>query len=281
MKIRISILLVLLIIACQPKKGPIGEEIDVVKDVVSYRVVRTDFQAILDSAIVSGVILIQDLNSDSIFSNNFSIAKKGKLPASTFKVPNSIIALELGIVEDDSTILPWNGEKRRMKIWEQDLTFKQAFHYSCVPCYQEIARKIGVDSMKAYLDKFEYSIVDIDSSNIEAFWLEGETKVNALTQVSFMKDFYEKKLPISSNTYDVMKELMVIEESNDYTLSGKTGWAIREGNNIGWFIGHVKTSDMEYVFATNIEPRKGFDMNVFPAIRKEVIYKSLDLMGVK
>jgi len=55
------------------------------------------------------------------------------MPASTFKIVNSIIALETGVVENDSTMFKWNGEKRRLPIWEQDLTFRDAFHFSCVP----------------------------------------------------------------------------------------------------------------------------------------------------
>ena len=76
-----------------------------------------------------------------------SIGNTGHLPASTFKIPNSIIALETGLIEDDSTLIKWDGDERRLPAWEQDLVFRDAFHYSCVPCYQEIARKIGEKRM--------------------------------------------------------------------------------------------------------------------------------------
>lgn len=102
--------------------------------------------------------------------------KTEKLPASTFKIPNSIIAVELGIIENDTTILKWNGEQRKMDIWEKDLSFKDAFRISCVPCYQEIARKIGTIKMKEYLEKFEYKNMIFDSLTIDNFWLEGNSK---------------------------------------------------------------------------------------------------------
>jgi len=107
------------------------------------RIVISEFNTIIESADVKGSILIYDFENNKYYSNDFQWAEKGNLPASTFKIPNSIIALETGIVEDDSTLFKWDGEKRYLKNWEQDLTFKQAFHYSCVPCYQEVARKIG------------------------------------------------------------------------------------------------------------------------------------------
>ena len=121
------------------------------------QITKPSFQSILDSANVKGSILIFDAQSNSFYSNNFDWAETGKLPASTFKIPNSIIALETGVVENDSTLLKWDGEQKAFDIWEQDLIFKKAFHFSCVPCYQEIARKIGPQRMRAYLDKYNYN----------------------------------------------------------------------------------------------------------------------------
>lgn len=136
----------------------------------------SDFDKILDSFQVNGSILIYDNDKNTFYSNDFDWAKNGKLPASTFKIPNSIIAVELGIIENDTTILKWNGEQRKMDIWEKDLSFKDAFRISCVPCYQEIARKIGTIKMKEYLEKFEYKNMIFDSLTIDNFWLEGNSK---------------------------------------------------------------------------------------------------------
>lgn len=107
------------------------------------------FENILDSFQLKGSILIFDNAGNTFFSNDFDRANERNLPASTFKIPNSIIALETGVIQSDTTTIKWNGEKRRLAVWEQDLTFKNAFQVSCVPCYQEIARKIGVGRMKA------------------------------------------------------------------------------------------------------------------------------------
>ena len=114
----------------------------------------SDFGVILDSTGLSGSILIYDPQINSYFSNDFQRSSKGFLPASTFKIPNSLIALETGVVENDSTLFKWDGKKRRLQSWERDMTFREAFHASCVPCYREIAQKIGVGRMKDYLQKF-------------------------------------------------------------------------------------------------------------------------------
>ena len=77
-----------------------------------FRIVISDFNTIIESTDVKGSILIYDFENNKYYSNDFQWAEKGNLPASTFKIPNSIIALETGVVENDSTLFKWYGEKR-------------------------------------------------------------------------------------------------------------------------------------------------------------------------
>lgn len=247
---------------------------------IEREIVVSEFQTLIDSSDVKGSILIYDLKDDKYYSNNFNWAKKGNLPASTYKITNSIIALETGVVQSDSTLFKWNGEERRLKIWEQDLIFKDAFHYSCVHCYQEVARKIGVNRMNKYLDKFDYGKMKVDSTNIDLFWLEGESQINQYQQIEFLKRFYNSELPISQRTETIMKRMIVIEEDETYKLSGKTGWSIRDGNNNGWFVGFVEIKENTYFFATNIEPNQRFNMDMFPMIRKELTFKALKQLNI-
>ena len=237
---------------------------------VPVQVYSQEFQRIIDSADVSGSILVFDPQSDTYYSNNFARCDSGFLPASTFKIPNSIIALETGVVENDSTIFRWNGEKRRLPAWEQDLTFRDAFRYSCVPCYQEIARKIGVTRMKENLEKFNYGNMVVDSANIDLFWLEGGSGISMNQQMDFLARFYNSELPISERTEIIMKRLLLIEENSAYKLSGKTGWSIRNGNNNGWFVGYLEKQDSVYFIVTNIRPREEFNMDMFPKIRTQI-----------
>ena len=142
-------------------------------------IIKPEIQVIIDSAEVVGSVLIYDFQKEVYYSNNFEWANKGKLPASTFKIANSIIALENGIVENDSTVLKWNGKKRRFKKWEQDLIFSDAFHFSCVPCYQDIARRLGEKRMNDYLSKLDFGKMEVDSNNIDFFgWKEIHVLVN-------------------------------------------------------------------------------------------------------
>ena len=237
-------------------------------------------QTLMDTSDLQGVILLYDLEADTYYSNDFGGCKKGQLPASTFKITNSIIALETAVVENDSSLFEWNGEDRILDVWEQDLTLREAFHYSCVPCYQEIARKIGANKMNKYLDTLNYGNMDVDSTNIDRFWLQGESRITPFEQIDFLKRFYQSTLPISPRTETIMKRMMIMEENDAYTLSGKTGWSIQNGVNNGWFVGYVETNNKTYFFATNIEPNHQFDRDAFVSLRKEVTFKALKQMKI-
>ena len=236
------------------------------KNLKPKEIVKTEFGKILDSLQVKGSILIYDVKNKTYYSNDFSWAKTEIIPASTFKIPNSIIALETGIIESDSAIFKWNGEKRRFKKWKEDLTFKKAFQVSCVPCYQEIARKVGVKRMKSYLKKLNYNGMVFDTLTIDNFWLQGKSKFSQMQQIDFLKRLYYSKLSISKRTENIMKDIMQIEKTESYVLSGKSGWGMRNEINNGWLVGYLETNNSVYFFATNVEKQET-NMDEFPIIR--------------
>ena len=267
------VILTLLFFSCLNQKGSNSEtEQETISD---HWVQKLEFQSIIDSANVKGSILIYDIQKDVFYSNDFEWANRGFLPASTYKIINSIIALECGVVEDDSTLFKWDGKKRAIKNWEQDLIFRDAFHFSCVPCYQGVARRVGEKRMNEYLSKLDYGNIRVDSNNIDVFWLEGDSRISQFQQIDFLNRFHESKLPISERTEKIMRRMMVIEDTVNYRLSGKTGWSVRDGVDNGWFVGYIEMGTKVYFFATNVEPEKKFNMDMFPVIRKDVTFSAL------
>lgn len=230
----------------------------------------------LNEASVKGTLLIYNANKDTYYSNNFKWANTGFLPASTFKIPNSMVALETGVISNDSTIIPWNGEKHRFKVWEQDLTLRNAFHYSCVPCYQDIARRVGLKRMQNQLNKLNFGEMVVSDSTLDQFWLEGESRITAYEQIDFLKRFQNSELPISKHTETVMKKMMIITENDSIVLRGKTGWSNQNNINNGWFVGYVERQNNIYYFATNIQPINGLEINEFAKLRKTLTYKTLE-----
>jgi beta-lactamase class D len=156
----------------------------------------------------------------------------------------------------------------------QDLTLDEAIEYSCVPCYQELAREIGTDRMNEYLDKYEYPKMAVDSTTIDMFWLEGESRINQFQQIEFLARFYQKKLPISKKTYNKVKEILIVNEEENEIISGKTGLSITNDVYNGWYVGYVEKNDNVYFFSTNIEKDSVIEYKDFFEARKTLTHNA-------
>ncbi|HDZ14435.1 hypothetical protein LCGC14_0935160 [marine sediment metagenome] len=248
---------------------------------IDNEIVKTEFQSLIDAADVEGAVLLYDFEKDVFYSNNFTWAKEGKLPASTFKIANSIIGLETGVIENDSMIFKWDGKPKGNTNWEQDLVLRDAFHVSCVPCYQDVARNIGEIRMNQYLEQLHYGDMDVDSKTIDTFWLMGDSRISQMQQIDFLKRFYSTELPISERTHEIIKKLLIIEKTNQYRLSGKTGLSNVNEDYNGWFVGYMEMAHNTYFFATNIVPKKDFDFDTFIKKRVDLTIAALELIEIQ
>lgn len=200
------------------------------------------------------------------------------LPASTFKIPNSLIALETGVadgpdfaLERDTIRVP--REEWWPAAWAEDHTFRTALPGSVVWYYQELARRIGPDRMRESLQRFDYGNREI-SGGIDRFWLTGGLRISAEEQVEFLRRFYNGELGVSDRSTRLVRELLVMEESADYRLSGKTGWAgLGEGDapDIGWFVGYLERGPDVYFFALNIDIERADDVAARVSITKAIL----------
>ncbi|MEM8906806.1 MAG: class D beta-lactamase [Bacteroidota bacterium] len=244
------------------------------------QLVQSEFQSIMDQAQLAGSILIYDAQNDTYYSNDFAWAQQGQLPASTYKIPHTMIALETGVVESDRSVFTWDGQPRAIKAWEQDLNLRDAFQVSCVPCYQEVAKKIGVQNMNHYLQAFNYGHIQVDSSNLDHFWLVGGARISPFEQIDFLRRFYTRQLPISPRTDQLMRQIAWIETTESYRISGKTGWSTDQNQNNGWFVGFLEKEERVYYFATNIKPSQTFDRQRFIQGRTTITYQALNALGL-
>ena len=179
------------------------------------------------------------------------------LPASTFKIVNSLIGIETGVVKDSATVIPWDRVVRKIPEWNQDLKMHEAFTYSCVPWFQELARRIGKDTMQHWLDTLGYARLhgrpEI-KNNIDTFWLDNSVKVSADEQLGLVKKLYFGQLPFQSRSQRMVKNMMLREDNSNYKLSYKTGWAhTLNGHSLGWIIGWIEENRHPYFFVLQVE----------------------------
>jgi len=183
-----------------------------------------------------------------------------RLPASTFKIANSLIALETGVVQDpDKDVFKWDGVKRPIEAWNQDHTLRTAIAASAVPVYQEIARRIGQERMQKYVDLLDYGNRNI-GGGIDQFWLTGDLRIDPLRQVDFVDRLRRGVLPISKRSQDLVRDILPVTKVGDSMIRAKSGLlgAERGQPSLGWMVGWAEKASAQTVFALNmdcVEPR--------------------------
>jgi beta-lactamase class D len=207
------------------------------------------------------------------------------LPASTFKIVNSLIGLQTGRIVNDSMVIKWDGVERRVAEWNTDLNMYQAFRVSSVPYYQEVARRIGKDTMQLWLDSLKYGArTDTDKvvirSPVDSFWLDNSIKITPDQNLGLVKRLYFDELPFFKSYQEVVKRAMLFENNTNYRLGYKTGWGFSENNHaIGWITGWIEENKHPYFFVLNIEsPDRNFDMKTVRLKMLKDILKHLGFM---
>lgn len=218
---------------------------------------------------VQGTFLLYDPKNDRHVAHNSDRLGKRFLPASTFKIPNSIIALETEVVEDLEEIIPYGGGKEYFKSWEQDMTLPQAFKASNVAVYHTIAKRVGIETYKEKLKAFGYGNQNPGETTEERFWLTGPIRISAADQVEFLRKLSSQSLPIRPETFQQICSMMEVRGGDNFRLFVKSGWAGPDDPQIGWWVGWVEKERVNYPFALNIDIKNNQD-----AKQREVIARA-------
>lgn len=212
----------------------------------------------------NGTIVIIDINTNKSSVYNSDLAKERTAPCSTFKIWNTLIGSECGIIKSkDEPFYKWDGVKRFYDQWNQNLTLREAFKYSCVPSFQSLARKIGYVRMKDWINKIGYGNKNI-TSGIDLFWLPAKgrdyIKISPMEQAVMIKRLIKGELGFSQKSINLLMDVSKSDSTENGTLYGKTGTGEifeRSHNNcIGWYVGFIKSKKDNYVFACMIEGKR-------------------------
>lgn len=230
---------------------------------------RADWKQHFDRANAAGTIVVIDerASSKSAFVYNAARAKVRYSPASTFKVAHTLFALHAGAVRDEFQTFPWDGVSRAYSGHNEDQNLRSAMRNSTLWVYQRFARQIGESLARKYLASIEYGNADPTASTGD-YWVDGNLKISALEQVSFLKKLYRNQLPFSVEHQRLVKDLMINEADYDWILRAKTGW---EGR-YGWWIGWVELPEGPVFFALNIDtPNRSEDLGKRQSIARAVL----------
>jgi len=211
-------------------------------------VAREDLASILQETGLVGTFAALDVAANRLTLVNAERAKVRFVPASTFKIPNTLIAIETGALRDADEMFRYDGKSRPVKAWERDMTLREAIAVSNVPVYQELARRIGLANYRAWLDRLDYGNRETGMA-LERFWLDGPLAISAVEQVQFLALLAQGRLPASARSHAIVRDIIRNEEKDGRVLFAKTGWS----GKIGWWTGWIEHGDRITTFALSID----------------------------
>lgn len=235
------------------------------------------FAKLFSTRAVQGTLVLTNRDGSRSYVHNEARAAQPLLPASTFKIPNTLIALDEGVITEKE-LLKWDGTDRGLAAWNRDQTLASAFKSSCVWCYQELAQRIGTARYQQWLKKINYGNA-MPQPGLTTFWLSGDLRISAQQQITFLKKLYKHELPCKAASYDALRRIMLVEEKPGYRLYAKTGWAgygEKATPQIGWYVGYLETGTDVWFFALNMaitKPAEG-------AYRQQMVMEALKLKGI-
>jgi beta-lactamase class D len=212
--------------------------------------INDDLKKHFNAAGVEGSFALLNNQSGNITVYNMTLDTARATPGSSFDVVNALIGIETGAIVDDKMVIKWDGITRNDTSWNKDLDLKEAFKVSANTYFQEVARKIGKDTMQFWLDTLQYGNKKIGQS-VDSFWLDNSLKISPDEQLGLMFQLYFDKLPFSKYAQHMVKGLMLQEENNEYKYSLATGTAFDDQNKpIGWVIGFIEENRHVFLFST-------------------------------
>jgi len=230
---------------------------------------RPDWKKYFDEFDAKGTIVIADerVASTPVWVFDEMRARKRYSPASTFKIPHALFALDAGVVRDEFQVFKWDGIERSFKPHNQDQDLRSSMRNSAVWVYQRIAKEIGTEKARQYLVQTGYGNAD-PSGGEDGYWLDGGLRISAYEQVSFLRRLYRNALPFQVAHQRLVKDVMIVEAGRDWVLRAKTGW---EGR-MGWWVGWVERPAGPVFFALNIDtPNRLDDLPKREAIARAVL----------
>lgn len=224
---------------------------------------------------VDGTMVLSSLRSSRTFVHNDFRAGRRFSVASTFKIFNTLIALEEHAIAGADEVLRWDGRRYDFPDWNRDQTLESAFRVSCVWCFQQLARRVGAQKYRQYVRQAVYGELR-EPFEETTFWLDGSLQISAVEQLEFLKKLYRRELPFSASSYDVLARVMEVDSGPHFAMRAKTGWATRMTPQIGWYVGYVETTEDVWFFAMNLDIRDERDL----PLRQRLTGEALQAKGV-
>jgi len=219
-------------------------------------------------AVTQSCFILFQIGSGEVMRNPSSSCGMRVSPQSTFKVPHAIAALDAGVIPDERAVVKYDGHAVDFPVWGKDHDLASAMRYSVVWFFQEMARRLGAEREKKFLETFEYGNRD-SSSGLTTFWLGGSLKISPEEQLAFLQKLYGGSLRASSRATGIVRRILVQPSGvvvnaqgehpfarpwpADAVVSAKTGSGpTGDGRAVRWLVGHIQRGPKAWLFASNV-----------------------------
>jgi len=210
--------------------------------------------------------LLLDTNSGEFTRNPDQVCDTRLPPASTFKIPHAIAALDSGVVKSADEVIPYDGTPRENEAWRRDHTLASAMRYSVVWYFQKVAERLGMEREEYYLRRLRYGNAD-PSSGLTTFWLGGSLRISPIEQMTFLRRLYYTELPVADRALQTVREILVqppnviVNATGEHpfdapwpagtVLSAKTGsTSFAPKRAVRWIVGHVRRDRHAWLFVS-------------------------------
>lgn len=244
--------------------------------------------------ITNGCFILRDHAHESVHLYNKERCLQRYVPASTFNIMISLVALETGTAQDETLVIPWDKLDRKPE-WNRDMDMREAMKVSNLGYFQELARRIGRQNFQHYLDTIKYGNMTIGRA-ADSFWINNSLQISADEQIGFLRKLYFEELPFTVRTQTIVRSIMLREDSAGNKFYYKTGWGYTpKGNSLLWVVGFLEHAEQvreekasmnksnvrnyPYFFALNFELPPGDTTRNWPQARLELLHKLLDDYG--
>ena len=216
-----------------------------------------------DSAKVDGCFSMVDNSTGRVTVYNMMLDTQRILPGTTFDIVNSLIGIETGKIIDEKMVI------------NEGPSLDSAFRFSCLPYFREVSRRIGMDTMRQWIDTLKYGNMNTGDSP-DSFWLDNTLKISPDEQLGLVKKLYFDQLPFQKRSQQIVRDLMLQENNTQYKFSYKTGEGSDHSNAIAWVIGWVEENKHVYFFVTLV---KAHGRNDLPSVSMKISKSILQKFG--
>ena len=229
---------------------------------------KPEWAGFFEQAPAVGTMLVLDARGgvEQLGVHNVQRAGQRYSPASTFKIPHALLALQAGVVKDEFEVIAWDGVDRGNAAWNKHQDLRASMRYSTVWVYERFAKQLGLKKEADFMQKIGYG--NALTTGKAPFWVEGDLAISAFEQLEFLQKLYRNQLPVKLEHQRLVKDLMVNEAGPEWILRAKTGWS----GTIGWWVGWVEWPTGPVFFVMNIDtPNRMGDVAKRQIITRQVL----------